>query len=73
MKVDPIRVSYKGENRIINDPHGRFYMWKEVCDRCGSVIEDHQFLHSNYPRKDESDYCIDCYRVLLIQKERRNQ
>lgn len=59
------RINYDG---TINKK-GRWYIWKEICDRCGKIIDDHEIMHLNPDKKEynnsKPDFCNDCYRYLF--------
>ena len=44
---------------------GKWYRWDETCNRCGTVICDHNLLHSQKPDTDEVDFCSTCMRHLI--------
>jgi hypothetical protein len=60
MKKDIHRVNYDGSP----NKNGDWWVWEEVCDRCGKVIFDESTQHS---RIDDSniDFCSECIRNLI--------
>lgn len=61
MKVNLHRVNYDGsENK-----NGNWYVWKEICDRCGKVIFNESVQHSKCDKDDGLDFCCECYRYLF--------
>lgn len=61
MKLNVKQVDYRHNETKF----GNWWVWKEICDRCGAVVSDVNMLHSVKPNLKEQDYCIDCYRELL--------
>lgn len=61
MKVNLHKVNYDGSE----NQNGHWYVWKEICDRCGKVIFDESVQHSERGKNDELDFCCECYRFLL--------
>lgn len=39
--------------------------WTEICDNCGEIIEDNNYLHSVPPEEHEVQFCVKCMREFL--------
>lgn len=61
MKINLHRVNYDGSD----NSNGRWWVWKEICDKCGKVVLDENVLHSFPGDESELDFCVDCYHYLL--------
>lgn len=44
---------------------GMWWRWIEICDRCGSVIRNHNTRSTNEPNKEEVDFCVNCLKYFL--------
>lgn len=57
------RVNYNGTP----NKNGNWYVWKEICDKCGKLIYDENIQHSS--DKDAIDskvnLCSECIRYLM--------
>ncbi len=61
MKTNIVRCDYLGNKKN----NGKWWKYKGTCDRCGSVIEDFDMLHSQEPDQSEADFCLRCLRYLM--------
>lgn len=61
MKDNMHTVDYDGTP----DENGRWWVWKETCDRCGKIIIDEPTQHSCPGDESESDFCDECLRYLM--------
>lgn len=61
MKKEIHKVNYDGsENKS-----GKWWVWKEICDKCGKTVLDENTLHSFPGDESELDFCVDCYHYLF--------
>lgn len=60
MKNNLHKVDYDGSPNL----NGHWWVWKEICDRCGKLIQDEATLHS-YIDESEVDFCSECIRYLM--------
>lgn len=44
---------------------GMWWRWIETCDRCGSVIRNHNTQSTNEPNTEEADFCVNCFKYFL--------
>lgn len=64
MKTHICRCNYSGKP----SRKGTWWKWHEVCDRCGSVIQEcGTRLNSVPPDVEEADFCISCLRLLMSE------
>ena len=56
MKINMQQVNLNNQP----DKNGRWWHWKEICDNCGKVIFDEQYIHSFPGDESEEDLCVQC-------------
>lgn len=61
MKTNLHAVNYDGTP----NHNGRWWVWKETCDRCGKLIQDETTQSSCPGDESQLDFCIECYRYLF--------
>lgn len=61
MKINLHRVNYDGSQ----NNNGKWWVWKEKCDKCDKLISNENILHSFPGDESELDFCADCYHYLL--------
>ncbi len=61
MKKNLHRVNYDGTS----NENGHWWVWKEICDRCGRLIFNEFTQHSCPGDESELDFCPECLRYLM--------
>lgn len=60
MKKNVYRIGYDGSPM----EHGIWWVWEEICDRCGVQIFDESVHHSCF-EENEVDFCPECLKYFM--------
>ena len=63
MKTNVRQVDITGKETA----QGKWWMWNEKCDLCGTDCQHTGIMTSKKPDLNEVDFCINCYRELMDQ------
>jgi len=48
-----------------------WYSWDEICDNCGKEIRKFkEFMTTGIPDRAEKDYCLNCIRKYLDERDK---
>jgi len=65
MKTNIIKINYMNTEKSLD-----WYIWNAFCDKCGKQFRNHKIHSSSKSDESEKDYCLDCMREMIDNKQK---